>query len=170
MPPEEAPQPTAQVRAEALQIIETHILTQRPDNPLKRLTRTEYTNTLHDLFGVDFDFTGLLPPDHVEHGFDKFGESHLMSPHQVMAYLKTARFIAERVLPDAKPETKTWEFDARHFHGSKNFATGGGGDFRDGDDYVLTGFRPYRSNLHFSIDPESHDQFVIPLSERTGSK
>ena len=117
---------------------------------------------MQDLFGVDFDFTGLLPPDHVEHGFDKFGEAHLMSPHQVMAYLKTARFIAERVLPDAKPETRTWEFDARHFHGSKNFATGGGGDYRDGDDYVLTGFRPYRSNLHFSIDPERHDQFVIP--------
>jgi len=65
-------------------------------------------------------------------------------------------------LPDAKPRTRTWEFDVRHFHGSKNFATGGGGDYRDGDDYVLTGFRPYRSNLHFSIDPESHEQFVIP--------
>ncbi|HBU58723.1 MAG TPA: hypothetical protein DEB48_02655, partial [Verrucomicrobiales bacterium] len=38
----------------------------------------------------------------------------------------------------------------------------GGGDYRDGDDYVLTGFRPYRSNLHFSVDPESYDQFVIP--------
>ena len=111
---------------------------------------------------MEFDFAGLLPPDHVEHGFDKFGESQLMSPHQVMAYLKTARFIAERVLPDARPRTRTWEFDARHFHGSKNFATGGGGDYRDGDDYVLTGFRPYRSNLHFSIDPESHEQFVVP--------
>ena len=162
MPPEEAPQPTAEVRAEALQIIQKKIIAQRPDNPLKRLTRAEYTNTMHDLFGVDFDFTGLLPPDHVEHGFDKFGESHLMSPHQVMAYLKTARFIAERVLPDAPPETRTWKFDARHFHGSKNFATGGGGDYRDGQDYVLTGFRPYRSNLHFSIDPEGHEQFAIP--------
>ena len=162
MPPESAPQPTATARAEALQMVQEQILTQRPANPLKRLTRAEYTNTMHDLFGVDFDLTGLLPPDHVEHGFDKFGEAHLMSPHQVMAYLKTARFIAERVLPDAKPETRTWEFDARHFHGSKNFATGGGGDYRDGDDYVITGFRPYRSNLHFSIDPESHDQFVIP--------
>ncbi len=162
MPPEDAPQPTAAARSEALQILEKRILAQRPDNPLKRITRAEYTHSMHDLFGVNFDLTGLLPPDHVEQGFDKFGELHLMSPHQVMAYLKTARFIAERVLPDAKPNTKTWEFDARHFHGSKNFATGGGGDFRDGDDYVLTGFRPYRSNLHFSIDTESHDQFVIP--------
>ncbi|MDP7052034.1 MAG: DUF1592 domain-containing protein [Verrucomicrobiota bacterium] len=162
MPPEKEPQPTAAARSEALQILEKRILAQRPNNPLKRLTRVEYTQTLHDLFGVNFDFTGLLPPDHVEHGFDKFGESRLMSPHQVMAYLKTARFVAERLLPDAKPETRTWDFDVRHFHGSKNFATGGGGDYRDGDNYVLTGFRPYRSNLHFSIDPESHDQFVIP--------
>jgi len=162
MPPKEAPQPKPEAVAEVVQMLQKHILTQRPGNPLKRLTRAEYTNTMRDLFGVDFDFTGLLPPDHVEHGFDKFGQAHLMSPHQVMAYLKTARFIAERVLPDAKPRTRTWEFDARHFHGSKNFATGGGGDYRDGGDYVLTGFRPYRSNLHFSIDPESHDQFVIP--------
>ena len=87
MPPEKAPQPTAAARADALQIIQKHILTQRPANPLKRLTRAEYTNTMHDLFGVNFDLTGLLPPDHVEHGFDKFGEAHLMSPHQVMAYL-----------------------------------------------------------------------------------
>ena len=162
MPPEKAPQPKAEAVAEVVQMLQKRILAQRPVNPLKRLTRAEYTNTMRDLFGVDFDFTGLLSPDHVEHGFDKFGEAHLMSPHQVMAYLKTARFIAERVLPDAKPKTRTWEFDVRHFHGSKNFATGGGGDYRDGDDYVLTGFRPYRSNLHFSIDPESHDQFVIP--------
>ena len=162
MPPEEAPQPEAEAVAHVVQMLQKQILTQRPVNPLKRLTRAEYTNTMHDLFGVDFDFTGLLPPDHVQHGFDKFGEAHLMSPHQVMAYLKTARFIAERVLPDAKPKSRTWEFDVRQFHGSKNFATGGGGDYRDGEDYVLTGFRPYRSNLHFSIDPESHDQFAIP--------
>ncbi len=162
MPPEKAPQPTAEVLAKTLQILESRILSQRPDNPLKRLTRAEYTNTLHDLFGVEFDFTGLLPPDHVEHGFDKFGESHLMSPHQVMAYLKTARFVAERVLPDGKPAMRAWEFDVRHFHGSRDFATGGGGDYRDGQDYVLTGFRPYRSNLHLSIEPEIHKQFSVP--------
>ena len=45
LPPETAPQPTAAARADALQIIQKHILTQRPANPLKRLTRAEYTNT-----------------------------------------------------------------------------------------------------------------------------
>lgn len=162
MPPEDEPQPGEDERARIVALLEDRILASRPDNPLKRLTQEEYKNTILDLFGVEFDFTDLLPPDQVEHGFDKFGESHLVSSHQVVAYLKTARFVAERLLPDAQPETKTWEFDVRHFHGSLNFATGGGGDFRDGDEYVITGFRPYRSNLHFSIDPESHDQFVIP--------
>lgn len=162
MPPEDAPQPTAESVKEITRLLQKRILAQTPTNPLKRLTRAEYTNTLHDLFGVNFDLTGLLPPDHVDHGFDKFGETQLMSPHQLMAYLKTARFVAERLIPGDRPETKIWEFDVRHFHGSLNFATGGGGDYRDGDEYVLTGFRPYRSNLHFSIDPESHSQFVIP--------
>ena len=166
MPPEEAPQPTAASRSEALQIIEKRILAQRPDNPLKRLTRAEYTHTLHDLFGVNFDFTGLLPPDHVEHGFDKFGESRLMSPHQVMAYLKTARFVAERLLPYAKPETRHWDFNASHFHGSENFAVGGGGDYLDGDGFILTGFRPYRSNIHFSTKPDGYERFKIPAFGR----
>ena len=48
------------------------------------------------------------------------------------------------------------------FMAAKTLRPAGGGDYRDGEDYVLTGFRPYRSNLHFSIDPESHKQFAVP--------
>ncbi len=162
MPPKSASAPDARSVGEVVRVLQEQLGSQGSNHSLKRVTRSEYTNTMHDLFGIAFDFEGLLPPEHVERGFDKFGDVHLMSPSQVMAYLKTARFIAEHVLPGVKPESKTWEFDVRHFHGSKNFATGGGGDYSDGDDYVLTGFRPYRSNLHFSIDPERHDQFVIP--------
>ena len=166
MPPEKAPQPPAASRTEVLQIIQQRLFSQRPLSQLKRLTRAEYANTIHDLFGVEFDLTGLLPPDHVEHGFDKFGEGQLMSPHQVMAYLKTARFVAERLLPDAKPETRQWEFDVRHFHGSENIAVGGGGDYRDGDGFILTGFRPYRSNIHFSTKSDAYERFKIPAFGR----
>jgi hypothetical protein len=162
MPPEKAPQPKAEARAKALELLQKRILANRPANTLKRLTRAEYANTLHDLFAVEFDLAGLLPPDHVGRGFDKFGEAHLMSPHQVMAYLKTARFVAERLLPDAKPETSQWEFDARHFHGSGNVAVGGGGDYRDGDGFLLSAFRPYRSNVHFSTNPDAYERFIIP--------
>lgn len=156
MPPEDAPQPPAEAVSEVVQMLQKQILTQRPANPLKRLTRAEYTNTMRDLFGVDFDFTGLLPPDHVEHGFDKFGETQLMSPHQVLAYLQTARFVAERLLPDARPETGQWEFDASHFHGS------GRGEYRDGDGFLLSAFRPWRSNVHFSTKSDEYERFIIP--------
>jgi mono/diheme cytochrome c family protein len=46
MPPEEEPQPKAKAVAEVMQLLQKHILTQRPVNPLKRLTRAEYTNTI----------------------------------------------------------------------------------------------------------------------------
>lgn len=160
MPPEDAPQPEADSVGQVVQMLQKHILTLRPVNPLKRLTRTEYTNTLHDLFAVEFDLTGLLPPDHVEHGFDKFGETQLMSPHQVMAYLKTARFVAERLLPDTRPETSEWEFDANHFHGS------GRGEYRDGDGFLLAAFRPWRGNVHFSTSPDAYERFIIPAFGR----
>ena len=160
MPPEKAPQPKAEARAKALQLLQKRILANRPANTLRRLTRSEYTYTLSDLFGVEFDLTGLLPPDQVESGFDKFGEGQLMSPHQVMAYLKTARFVAERLLPDAKPELGQWEFDARHFHGS------GRGDYREGDGFLLSAFRQWRSNVHFSTRPDAYERFKIPAFGR----
>ena len=160
MPPEEAPQPTAESVTEITQFLQKRIVAQRPTNPLKRLTRAEYTNSMRDLFGVDFDFTGLMPPDHVEQGFDKFGESQLMSPHQLMAYLTTARFVAERLLPDIKPEASQWEFDSRHFHGS------GRGEYRDGDGFLLAAFRPWRGNVHFSTSSESYERFKIPAFGR----
>lgn len=156
MPPEKAPQPEAEAVAEVVQMLQKRILIQRTVNPLKRLTRAEYTHTLRDLFGVEFDLTGLLPPDHVEHGFDKFGETQLMSPHQVMAYLKTARFVAERLLPDAKPAKSQWEFDASHFHGS------GRGEYREGDGFLLSAFRPWRGNVHFSTKSDAYERFTIP--------
>ncbi len=160
MPPETAPQPQAEARASAIEMLQQGVLANRSVTVLKRLTRSEYTNTLTDLFGVEFDLTGLLPPDHVERGFDKFGEAHLMSPHQVMAYLKTARFVAERLLPAAKPVTGNWKFDARHFHGS------GRGDYLEDDGFLLTAFRPWRSNVHFSTDPDAYERFKIPAFGR----
>ena len=155
MPPDKAPQPKPAESAQAIEALKELLAARREPTIIKRLTRTEYTHTINDLFDVRFDLSEHLPPDHVEAGFDKFGEAHLMSPHQVMAYLKTARFVAERLLPDAKPEERTWDFDFRHFHGS------GRGDFRDKDAFVLSTFYPWRSNLHFSKKPDAYDRFII---------
>ena len=63
MPPEESSQPTAAARSEALQIIQERILSQRPDNPLKRLTRAEYSHTLHAAYGSCLLYTSPSPRD-----------------------------------------------------------------------------------------------------------
>ena len=85
-----------------------------------------------------------------------------------MAY-KTARFIAERVLPDAKPRRRHGNSMRDIFTAVKTLRPAAGRLSRWGRlrDHWLP---PYRSNLHFSIDPESHDQFVIPAFGLSGLK
>ena len=87
MPPESAALPVADVKANAIELLQEVGLSQQQVTVLKRITRLEYTNTLRDLFGVEFDLTGLLPPDHVERGFDKFGEAHLMSSNLSLIHI-----------------------------------------------------------------------------------
>lgn len=156
MPPEGEPRPdTAQVAA-ALKSIETWLSAGQPVGTLKRLTRAEYTHAINDVFQADFDLTELLPPDHVESGFDKFGEAHLMSPHQVRAYLTTARYVAERLLPGEKPAEQSWTFGPENFHGSTR------GDYGTDEAFFLSTNYPWRSNLHFSTNPKGYDRFIIP--------
>jgi len=160
MPPDDEPQPAPATLDSALRSVQDLLASERPEASLKRLTRTEYTNAVNDLFQADFDLTELLPPDHVERGFDKFGKAHLMSPHQLRSYLTTARYVADRLLPKEKPKQRNWEFDARHFHGS------GRGDYGTEDAFYLSTNYPWRSNLHFSTDPDGYERFVIPTFGR----
>jgi len=39
-------------------------------NSLRRLTRTEYANSIRDLFGFEIDVAALLPPEQSSHDFD----------------------------------------------------------------------------------------------------
>ncbi|MDF1756457.1 MAG: DUF1592 domain-containing protein, partial [Verrucomicrobiales bacterium] len=159
MPPKKETQPDPETVAAVLQDLESKLAQERPQSTLKRLTRNEYTNVINDLFEADFDLTELLPEDHVEHGFDKFGKVHLMSPHQVRSYLTTARYVADRLLPDSKPEERHWDFGPEQFFGS------GRGDYKVEDALYLSTNYPWRSNLHFSLVPNRYgkeDRFIIP--------
>lgn len=69
---------------------------------IRRLTRTEYGNTLHDLFGVDPAIADELP-DEVS------GEGYLnsLSPLQLEQYLAIAEKVAGRILaPENAPPTE----------------------------------------------------------------
>ena len=56
----------------------------------RRLTRTEYEHTLHDLLGIDIPLAILLPEDSASHGFETVAAVQQLSDHQLACYLEAA--------------------------------------------------------------------------------
>ncbi len=56
----------------------------------RRLTRTEYEHTMHDLLGIDIPLKTLLPEDRASHGFETVAEGQQLSHHQLARYLDVA--------------------------------------------------------------------------------
>ena len=157
MPPKKSEQPADELRNAALEFLRSKI--NQGDEPprLKRLTREEYTNTVNDLFDAHFDLDELLPPDPAGVGFNKWGEAQQMSPHQIESYLKTARFVADRLLLDERPSQQSWEFTIKNFRGTER------GDFQTDTEHVLTTHYPWRSILYFvNVVGQKEQVFRIP--------
>lgn len=56
----------------------------------RRLTRTEYEHSLHDLLGIDIPLKILLPEDGSVGGFETVAAGQQLSHHQLAAYLDAA--------------------------------------------------------------------------------
>lgn len=114
MPPEKAPaQPTASERRLLVRWLTAEL--RRAEEVarstggrvvMRRLTRYEYNNTLRDLLGVEFDFSGNLPPESVSRdGFQNNGSVLGISPIQVEYYLKAARLaLGKAIVTGPRPE------------------------------------------------------------------
>jgi hypothetical protein len=95
MPPEEAKkQPTDAERQKFMDWVpQIKFLSTKDPGPfvMRRLTKTEYGNTLHDLLGVDAEVAHELPDE-------VFGEGYLntLSPLQLEQYLGIANEVLER--------------------------------------------------------------------------
>lgn len=104
MPPDGAEQPSEAERQRFVEwLFKVKFLS--PKDPglfvIRRLTKTEYANTLHDLFGVDPAIANALP-DEVS------GEGYLnsLSPLQLEQYLAIADQVLDRILsPEGAPPT-----------------------------------------------------------------
>ena len=105
MPPKGAPQPSdADRRMFADWIAKLKYLSEKDPGRfvIRRLTKTEYGNTLHDLFGVDPSIADGLP-DEVS------GEGYLnsLSPLQLEQYLTIADRVLDRIVaPEDAPPTE----------------------------------------------------------------
>lgn len=114
MPPDDAPQPTAEERAAFDQAVRAALAeaerTARPDPgrvTVRRLNRAEYDHTIRDLLHVDLKPAEDFPADAVGHGFDNIGDVLTLSPLLMERYLAAAESLVERaVLTEIPPPPK----------------------------------------------------------------
>jgi hypothetical protein len=91
---------------------------------LRRLTRSEYTNTVRDLFGIVF-FEGegpqdMLPPDGSIKGFNKLSKALLLDPSLMEKYVGVAQYVVEKAVATRPPKapSRTMRFDFENTPGT----------------------------------------------------
>jgi hypothetical protein len=109
MPPESAERPDAKTRVTFLRQLGVHLKRADLANRevvLRRLNRSEYTNSVEDLFDIEVDLERLLPSDSSEQGFDTTGSALSLSAEQMVLYVEAADLVLDRLLgPTQKPKT-----------------------------------------------------------------
>lgn len=106
MPPvEQSPQPAVDERdafVAGLRKLFREADAGKPRDPgpalIRRLNRTEYDNTIRDLFHIDYQASTVLPPDDSHHGFENIAESLSLSPMLMERYLEAAEQVVQRGL------------------------------------------------------------------------
>ncbi|MFO1045111.1 MAG: DUF1592 domain-containing protein [Planctomycetaceae bacterium] len=108
MPPRDADQPATSERQAFLQRLKLQLHTaslarQKSEGRVlvRRLNRTEYQNTLHDLLGITTEVRSLLPEDSIVAGFDKISSGLETSATHLVRYQEAADRALADVLPDA---------------------------------------------------------------------
>src|SRR5437588_485658 len=101
MPPQSAPQPDAPAKRTFLATLGPSLAAAdrvQREVVYRRLNRSEYENTVRDLFGVRAEVAAMLPEDAKAHGFDNIGEALAASTELVEAYLRAADVAIDMVL------------------------------------------------------------------------
>ena len=118
MPPKGEPRPSAKDAQQIVEWIEKErIRAERSSiattKVLRRLNREEYSNTIRDLFGMDFKLADEFPAEPTAGGFDNNGSALAISPLHMELYLKMAKKILERALVSAtqRPKSIKWRFE-----------------------------------------------------------
>jgi len=106
MPPADKKQPTDEDRIKVVEWIEGHLQDSACElGPFagyvtaRRMNRLEYDRTIHDLMGVDLQFSETLPAEGgTGEGFDNSGESLFLPPMLMERYLEAARQIVDAAI------------------------------------------------------------------------
>ena len=104
MPPANVDQPQDREISKILSWIEKESFQYNPGQiepghvVLRRLNRTEYENTIKDLFQVTIDSKNYFPADDTGYGFDTIGEVLTLSPLLMEKYMGMAEIVMEKIL------------------------------------------------------------------------
>lgn len=119
MPPAGMPRPDFDVYEQMINWLETELddawLENRYSgrlNPIHRMNRYEYNNTINDLLGLDVDVMALLPGDPTADGsFDNMAESLPFSTAHIERYMSVAREVTRLAtgIPPNDVSTMTYE-------------------------------------------------------------
>ena len=117
MPPEDADAQPSKTQSADFQILLGKRLRslseQQSPGMLKRLSRTEYQNTINDVFGTNLLLKDRLPLDNLNAGFDNNADQLHISLVDMEAYFNAANLIAESVVGD-KPEPRTVVYSTKN--------------------------------------------------------
>ncbi len=126
---------------------------------LRRLNRTEFSNTIRDLFQMRFlpgeDPAELLPPDPTIDGFDKVGSALMLDPSLLAGYYEAARRIVDKAIvsgPPAYPTRRTrfeWEDMAKPEFGFAYVCGSGGRYCLENDVRLLAGAARVGRGLYY---------------------
>ena len=106
MPPARRPRPDQATYDAVASSLETSLDRAAAANPnpgrpaLHRLNRTEYTNVIRDLLGLEIDGRSLLPLDESGFGFDNNADVLSVSPALLERYLLAARKVSRLAVGD----------------------------------------------------------------------
>src|SRR3954452_17068781 len=103
MPPEEKPQPPAEVVRVLTAWVNGQIATRAAEGRvvLRRLNRTEYENTVCDLFGIKINLKEQLPEDGAASGFDNVASALHSSSFLMERSLEAADAVLNRAIVNA---------------------------------------------------------------------
>jgi hypothetical protein len=166
MPPADELQPDAAVHQKVVRWISAELKAARKRASgvgglvlLRRLNRTEFSNTIRDLFSMRFlpgeDPSELLPPDPTYDGFDKVGSMLMLDPSLLAGYYEAARRIASKAIVTGPPKYPTrrtrfeWEDMAKPSSGLAFVCGHGGMDCRKNDVSMIAGSARAMRELYY---------------------
>jgi mono/diheme cytochrome c family protein len=119
MPPPGLPRPTPAEAAAFSASIESALdqqaaLDPNPGRPvIHRLNRSEYSNAIRDLLGLDIDAGSTLPVDDSGFGFDNIGAVLSVSPALLERFMSAARMVSRLAVGDPAMKPTEDEFVCR---------------------------------------------------------